>query len=147
MYHKTHSNGPGFVTNPVTSSILELCRIMQCNVVVMEIHRIHGTDSSSSVHFTRLAKQKKTKTNTFHPPPTPFSFFFQLFPWGSSVFPTLRFPPVFPVFLSLSSFEGSDRRFWCFLFSNCHGRRSYLASSNRSLSYEKHPTEKHHRIH
>lgn len=64
-----------------------------------------------------------------------------------SVFPTLRFPPVFPVLLSLSSFEGSDRRFWCFLFSNCHGRRSYLARSNRSLSYEKHPTEKHHRIH
>lgn len=48
---------------------------MQCNVVeegqtpdknlrsperFIENHRIHGTDSSSSVHFTRLAKQKKT---------------------------------------------------------------------------------------
>ena len=58
-------------------------------------------------------------------------------------FPHSPFSPSLPRFLSLSSFKGSDRRFWCFLFSNCHGRRSYLASSNRSLSYEKHPTEKH----
>lgn len=54
----------------------------------IENDRTHGTDSSSSVHITRLAKQKKTWTTHFihlqH-----LSFFFQLFPWGSSVFPTL----------------------------------------------------------
>ena len=98
----------------------------------INFHRIHTLVHHQSTSPGFKKKQKKWTSHFIHLQHVLFLFPLHIQWFRSS--PPLSSPCLSSVFVvpPLSSFKGSDRRLWCFLFSNCQGRfRCYFATGIR----------------